>query len=200
MSKLNRSDVLPELLRPHLKLVVCGTAAGNISALRRAYYAGPGNRFWDILRDSSLVPLLLRPEEFGLLPSHGIGLTDLVKLEAGLDADLSARSYDAERFISSIRINQPRFVAFNGIKAARTFLKALGLACKGPLPYELDSLPGFTEAIRRRELITIAFRSLPSTSGAARGFWNGGQGWFSLASEVQGGSKQHAISGLSSTS
>lgn len=41
--------VPPDLLAPHLRLVFCGTAAGNVSAARGAYYAGPGNQFWPIL-------------------------------------------------------------------------------------------------------------------------------------------------------
>lgn len=37
--------VLPDLLRPGLRVVFCGTAAGAASALSGAYYAGRGNRF-----------------------------------------------------------------------------------------------------------------------------------------------------------
>ena len=37
---LPMSHVLPDLLRPGLRLVVCGTAAGAVSAAKGAYYAG----------------------------------------------------------------------------------------------------------------------------------------------------------------
>ena len=37
---------LEDLLRPGLRLVICGTAAGTQSAAINAYYAGPANRFW----------------------------------------------------------------------------------------------------------------------------------------------------------
>ena len=37
--------VLPDLIKPGLKIVFCGTAAGTVSAKRGAYYAHPQNRF-----------------------------------------------------------------------------------------------------------------------------------------------------------
>jgi TDG/mug DNA glycosylase family protein len=74
---MSESHVLPDLIRPGLKVILCGTAVGNVSAQRGAYYAGPGNRFWQILADTGLTPRLLKPEEYRLLPSFGIGLTDL---------------------------------------------------------------------------------------------------------------------------
>ena len=42
---------LPDILQPNLKVVFCGTAAGDASAKKRAYYAGPGNRFWKTLHE-----------------------------------------------------------------------------------------------------------------------------------------------------
>jgi G:T/U-mismatch repair DNA glycosylase len=43
------TEVLPDLLRPGLRIVFCGTAAGTASARAGAYYAGPGNAFWPTL-------------------------------------------------------------------------------------------------------------------------------------------------------
>jgi TDG/mug DNA glycosylase family protein len=39
-------SVLPDVLKPGLKVVFCGTAVGNKSARASAYYAGRGNQFW----------------------------------------------------------------------------------------------------------------------------------------------------------
>jgi TDG/mug DNA glycosylase family protein len=44
--------VLPDLLQLGLKVVFCGTAVGDQSARRGAYYAGPGNQFWNILAET----------------------------------------------------------------------------------------------------------------------------------------------------
>ena len=68
-------NALPDVLRPGLRLVICGSAAGAVSAARGAYYAGPGNKFWPILAEVGLTPRLLRPDEFATLPAFGIGLT-----------------------------------------------------------------------------------------------------------------------------
>ncbi|HEU5143069.1 MAG TPA: uracil-DNA glycosylase family protein [Solirubrobacterales bacterium] len=54
--------VLPDLVRPGLRVVFCGTAAGTASARAGAYYAGPGNRFWETLRVTGLTPVLLGRE------------------------------------------------------------------------------------------------------------------------------------------
>lgn len=48
--------VLPDVLAPNLKLVICGTAAGKESARRQAYYAGRGNKLWSTLYRVGLTP------------------------------------------------------------------------------------------------------------------------------------------------
>jgi len=58
------ADVLPDVLRPGLRLVICGSAASAVSAARGAYYAGPGNKFWRILAETGLTPHQLEPARF----------------------------------------------------------------------------------------------------------------------------------------
>jgi len=87
-------DVLPDLLLPGLRVVFCGTAAGTVSALRGAYYAGPGNRFWATLAATGLTPRRLAPEEFPQLLRFAIGLTDLAKSVSGADVDLPHHAFD----------------------------------------------------------------------------------------------------------
>ena len=82
------AHVLPDLLVPGLRLVICGSAAGAVSAARGAYYAGPGNKFWRVLAEIGLTPHLMEPHEFRALVNFGIGLTDLVKTASGSDASL----------------------------------------------------------------------------------------------------------------
>ena len=80
--------VLPDALRPGLRIVFCGTAAGNVSAARGAYYADPQNKFWRALHEVSLSPRLLRPEEFREALQWGVGLTDMAKQVSGMDREL----------------------------------------------------------------------------------------------------------------
>ena len=75
--------MLKDVLAPDLALVVCGSAAGRRSAQLGQYYAGRGNKFWTTLAETGLTPRRLAPHEFPLLPSFGIGLTDVVKGQAG---------------------------------------------------------------------------------------------------------------------
>jgi double-stranded uracil-DNA glycosylase len=82
--------VLPDLLKPGLRIVFCGTAAGNVSAARGAYYAHPQNRFWSALHAFGLTPRRLRPEDYPELPRWGLGLTDIAKHVSGMDRELPA--------------------------------------------------------------------------------------------------------------
>jgi TDG/mug DNA glycosylase family protein len=55
--------VLPDLLRPGLRVVFIGTAAGAASARAGAYYAGPGNQFCLRLVEAAPRTALRRPPE-----------------------------------------------------------------------------------------------------------------------------------------
>jgi TDG/mug DNA glycosylase family protein len=163
------TDILPDVLLPGLRVVFCGTAAGTVSAARGAYYAGPGNRFWTILAATGLTPRRLAPEEFHLLPQFAIGLTDLAKSVCGADIDLPRRSFDPEALQRRIRAVRPKFLAFNGKKAASLFLGIPGpRLCYGRQP----PMPDFAEIF-----------VLPSTSAAARASWDQ-RPWFDLAAAL----------------
>lgn len=90
--------VLNDVLERGMKVLFCGTAVGDQSALKGAYYAGPGNQFWHILRETRLTPYRLRPEQYPTLAMFRIGLTDLVKGRAGRDTVLAAPDFDVESF------------------------------------------------------------------------------------------------------
>ena len=51
---MNSGEVLSDLLAPGLAVVFVGTAVGTTSAVRQAYYAGPGNKFWRIVAETGL--------------------------------------------------------------------------------------------------------------------------------------------------
>jgi double-stranded uracil-DNA glycosylase len=157
------APVLPDVLAPGLRVVFCGTAPGTASARAGAYYAGPGNRFWATLNEVGLTPVLLRPAEFGRLPEFGIGLTDISKSASGSDQEVGRRGVDPERLASVVAEAAPAHLAFNGKNSAKA---ALGR----PVAYG-----------RQPERIGgAAVWVLPSTSGAARRFWDIGP-WRDLA-------------------
>jgi len=146
---------LPDVLGPGLKVVFCGSAAGRRSAAAQAYYAGPGNRFWDMLYLIGLTPQRFAPPEYAAVLAYGIGLTDMVKRRSGNDDDLQREDFGADLLRRKITQYCPRVVAFNGKRAAQAFFG-------GQVDY------GAQEAA----MGTTMFFVLPSTSGAARRFWD----------------------------
>jgi TDG/mug DNA glycosylase family protein len=148
-------NVLPDLLKPDLRVVFCGTAAGTASALAEAYYAGPGNSFWRTVYAIGLTPELLRPAEFPRLADFGIGLTDICKVQHGSDDEVGTGAFDLPRLEKKFGKAKPRFVAFNGKNAAKAALRR---------PVDYGRQP--------ERLSGVEVWVLPSTSGAARGYWD----------------------------
>lgn len=163
--------ILPDYLRPGLRIVFCGTAAGTASARRGHYYAGPGNRFWPMLHETGLTPRWLRPDEDHLLPDFGHGLTDLAKTAFGPDARIPAQSYDPVSLFEKINNVQPAVLAFTSLTAARLALNrpeaAAGDQADDP------RLPG------------IRLFALPSPSALAKSHFSAAP-WHSLAEETRG--------------
>lgn len=175
MTPLDRAGLLPDahrvpdLLRPGLKLVFCGTALGRVSAQKRAYYAHPGNFYWRTLHKVGLTPERLAPTEYPRLLDYGIGLTDLCKAHYGNDVDLPAEAWDAEALRAKITAFAPRHLAFTSKTAASVFLgRPTGQIALG------------------RQVETAGETTLwvlPSPSGQARRFWDEGA-WRDLARAV----------------
>jgi TDG/mug DNA glycosylase family protein len=160
--------ILPDVLETGLDIVFCGMAPSRVSAARGAYYAHPGNRFWPTLHEVGLTPRLLAPEEFRLLPQWGIGLTDVNKTEIGRDIELTKAAHDPDGVRRRVLRFKPRFLATTSKTAGQL---VLGSACGYGLQ---DATIGATHIF-----------VLPSTSGAARGFWDIAP-WRDLAKAARG--------------
>lgn len=173
---MTKGHILPDVLRPGLRLVICGSAAGAVSAARGAYYAGPGNKFWRTLFAVGLTPRLLRPHEFRDLLEFGIGLTDLVKTASGSDADLPREANDVAGLMARIRLAAPARIAFNGKRAAAVCYGKPGRdVLYGPGPSVADLPPIWV---------------LPSTSGAAARTWRP-EPWRQLAEAINASPSAH---------
>jgi TDG/mug DNA glycosylase family protein len=155
------------VLAPGLRVVFCGTAAGEVAARVGAPYAGPGNRFWWVLHEVGLTPRELEPREFRDLPNFGVGLTDAAKHVVGRDSVLTAADFDGQAVVEKVERYAPHVVAFVGKRAAQ---EVLG---RKPVTY------GDQESVLGSSAVWI----LPSTSGAARGFWDIGP-WQDLAATL----------------
>ncbi len=151
--------ILPDLLRPGLNIVFCGTAAGNKSAERKAYYAGAGNLFYPTLAGCGLTPRLLRPNEYSELLNYNIGLTDLVKFHFGMDKDLKAEHYDTKCFEDKILKYQPKIVCFNGKEAAKVY-------------FALKNTRAVNYGLQQQTIGKTKLYVAPSTSLQAIAYWN----------------------------
>jgi TDG/mug DNA glycosylase family protein len=120
-----RIPILPDRLKPGLRLVFCGTAAGKQSALKKAYYANRQNKFWRTLHQIGLTPRQFEPHEFPQLWELGIGLTDIAKYHFGMDHQLPKESLGQEA-VADLRARiaraAPRHLAFTSLNAGRSVL------------------------------------------------------------------------------
>lgn len=116
--------VLPDVLDHGLLVVIVGMAVGNDSAANQRYYCRPGNHFWRAMRELGLVPEDFDEHKWQSLPHHGIGLTDLIKDETGVDANVrNPSSDDVETFLEKMQNFKPHLIAFNGKKTYEKFYK-----------------------------------------------------------------------------
>lgn len=169
---MNRADVLPDVLRPSLITVFCGSAVGFTSAKVRAYYARAGNRFWHILHEAGFTDRCLSPGEYPQVLSYGLGLTDLAKREFGNDSDLSRNAYRPDALREKLERFRPRFLAFTAKTPARAFLRDVFGATLPTGPEGYGSQPQVVGETR--------LWVLPSTSGRAQTFWDP-KPWHTLA-------------------
>ena len=122
---MSTRHVLPERLKPSLQLVFCGTAAGKQSALQKAYYANPQNKFWRTLYEVGLTPRRFAPKDYPELWELGIGLTDIAKYHFGMDHQLPKKSL-GRAAVAALKARilkaAPRHLAFTSLNAGRSVL------------------------------------------------------------------------------
>ena len=144
---------MQDILAPALRVVIAGTIAAWHRAEREHNYAGAGNNFWLLLHESGLTPRRLQPSEDHLLPSYGIGLTDLVRISPR-DAP---PQYDLSAFDTRLSRAAPDAVAFVSKAAATTYARVAGERpprSYGPLSWDVAGRAAFV---------------LPGPSGANNG-------------------------------
>lgn len=161
------ADVLDDIVAPGLRLLLCGSAAGAVSAAVGAPYAGPGNRFWIVLEAVGLTPERLTPPTARRLLGCGIGLTDLCKTASGADASLPSDADDVDRLRATVAANRPGVLAFVGKRAAGSAL-GRAITATGRQPERFAGTETWV---------------VPSTSGLAVRWWDEAP-WRALAARV----------------
>ena len=148
--------ILPDVLDYNLNIVFCGMAASKKSKELKAYYAGPGNKFYKTLNTINLTNEVIIPKAYKELLNYNIGLTDICKTDYGNDDELNSQKYDPSGLLTKITKYQPRILCFNGKMAAKVYFN------KKNVNYGLQK-----QTIGKTKIFIA-----PSTSCAANGFWD----------------------------
>ena len=166
--------LVPDLLAPDLKLVFCGTAPSKASAVARAYYAKPGNKFWPTLHAVGITPRCFNAQQYRALLALDIGLTDLCKVHSGTDAELPEGAFDIAAFEVKLKKYRPKTVAFTSKNAAQNYFgHAVAYGWHQGAQAGEPGLGGFSR-----------FFVLPSPSGLATRYFNI-EIWRELANGIQ---------------
>ena len=117
-----RDRTIPDVVPPRGGVLFCGINPGLYSAATGWHFARPGNRFWPALHRSGFTDRLLRPAEQDLLPSCGLGITNLAARATAQAAELTDEELAEggallEAFVER---HAPRVVAVLGVTAYRT--------------------------------------------------------------------------------
>jgi len=106
---------------PGLRVLFVGINPSLRSGEVGHHFARPGNRFWPTLHAAGFTPRRLAPEEDGLLPSFGVGVTNIAAraTRAATDLDDDELRAGAARLQRTVAEHQPRLVAIVGVTAYR---------------------------------------------------------------------------------
>ena len=119
---------LPDRIGEKCRLLFVGINPGLKSARVGHHYAGNSNRFWKLLHRGGFSDRLLQWSEDVLLPSCGIGLTNIVGRPTRGSAELNRTDFEngTRRLAAKVRRHRPRVVAFVGVTAFREFFLKKG--------------------------------------------------------------------------
>jgi TDG/mug DNA glycosylase family protein len=112
---------LPDVLGPNLHVLFCGINPSLLSAERGHHFARPGNRFWPALHGAGFTPRRLSPDEDGLLPALGLGITNVVDRPTRAAAELTDDELRAgfAQLQALVARERPGVVAMVGLGAWR---------------------------------------------------------------------------------
>jgi TDG/mug DNA glycosylase family protein len=149
VTRPTKSDILaaanhtiPDLVGDGLSVLFSGINPSLYSAATGHHFARPGNRFWPALFRSGFTPRLLLPAEQSVLPSLGLGITNVVaRASARADELTPAELVAGGAHLAALAARwRPRYLAVLGVTAYRT---AFGhpKAVFGPQPDPIGGVP-----------------------------------------------------------
>ncbi|NUR83378.1 MAG: G/U mismatch-specific DNA glycosylase [Nonomuraea sp.] len=114
--------MIDDVLGPGLKVLFCGINPGLMSEATGHHFARPGNRFWPALHLSGFTPRQLAPAEQHLLPSYGLGITNVVRRPSAKASELTREEIveGGALLAALVERTRPRVLAVLGVGAYRT--------------------------------------------------------------------------------
>jgi TDG/mug DNA glycosylase family protein len=114
--------LVPDLVRPGLKVLLCGINPSLWSGATGYHFANPSNRLWPVLHGAGWTPRRLHPSETDEVLQAGIGITNLVPRATARADELTDDEVRAglSRVAALAEQVQPQWVAFLGMTAYRT--------------------------------------------------------------------------------
>ncbi|MEY2570690.1 MAG: double-stranded uracil-DNA glycosylase [Acidimicrobiaceae bacterium] len=114
-----RARTLPDLVRPGLRLVLCGLNPSLHAADAGVGFVSPSNRFWPAARAAGI--LTNDRDPWHAVREHGVGFTDLVKRASVGAAEVKVAEYRdgfarVERLVAWL---EPRAICFVGLAGYR---------------------------------------------------------------------------------
>ena len=123
---------LSDRVGPRPRILFVGINPSLRSAEVGHHFASPGNPFWRLLYAARLIPTAFTYRDDARLPSHRLGLTNIVPRPTRAASELTRAEYVAgrARLARLIARVEPRTVAFVGVTVYRAFFGAA--ASPGP--------------------------------------------------------------------
>jgi TDG/mug DNA glycosylase family protein len=116
-----RTRRVADVLARDLDVVFVGINPGLYSAAVGHHFGRPGNRFWKALYLGGFTSRVLDPSEDRILPTLGLGITNLVDRATAVASELSTDELrdGAATLERKVRRWRPHAVAFLGVTAYR---------------------------------------------------------------------------------
>jgi double-stranded uracil-DNA glycosylase len=113
---------IPDLVGPDLRVLFCGINPGSLSGELGLHFARRGNRFWKLLAAGGFTDHVLDPSEQSVLPSLGVGITNIVERVTAAASELGNEELraGAQELEEKVLGLAPRFMAVLGMQAYRT--------------------------------------------------------------------------------
>ena len=118
---MNETRVLADVVGADCQILFCGINPGVMSGETGFHFARPGNRFWKALALAGLTDRVLDPSEQHLLPTYGLGVTNLVSRVSATAKEVTREELVAGGIELRERVEryQPKILAVLGLGAWR---------------------------------------------------------------------------------